>query len=133
METINKPVGGQPVPARQNNPHANYRRYPAFGKQMMQLREAGQVPPNSVCVCFDWDLAQQFPRIVIADPVAPDDLELRYLAGLDVWIAYRDKDAAKVSELAQAILQTNPHSLLAFNIEARKNTILKTMTGEARL
>lgn len=110
--------------------HAYYKRFPAYGKRLLELRLAGQVPTNSVVVVFDWNIGGYFPRIVIADPVPFDDLELRYLAGLDVMLVYRNHDASRVMELAQAILKVNPRSLLAFAIEARKNIILKNMAGE---
>ncbi|MGO8755545.1 MAG: hypothetical protein ACLQHK_09990 [Gallionellaceae bacterium] len=113
--------------------HTHYKRFPAYGKRLMQLRQAGRVPPNSVVVTFDWEIGRIFPRVVIAEPVPFDDLEFRYLAGLDVWLPYHEKDASRVMELAQAILRVNPHSLLAFAIEARRNIIIKTMTGEVTI
>lgn len=108
----------------------HFNRFPAFGKQLMQQRLAGQVPRNSVVVAFEWNLGRIFTRIVITDAVSPDTLELRYLAGLDVQIVYRDKDASRVIELAQAILRVNPRTLLAFGIDIPKNTILKNLAGE---
>ena len=113
--------------------HAHYKRSPAYGKQLMQLRLAGNVPPNSVVVTFDWDIGAYFPRIVIAEPVPFDGLEFRFLAGLDVMIVYRNKDASRVMELAQEILKVNPRSLLAFAIEILKNIILKNLAGEVMI
>ena len=111
----------------------NYKRFPAYGKQLMAMRLAGKVPPNSVVVAFEWDIGRRFPRIVIADAVPIDHLELRYLAGLDVMLTYREKDASRILELAQAILNVNPRSLLAFAVDVPKNTILKNMAGEVLL
>lgn len=91
----------------------------------MNQRLAGQVPPNSVVITFSWNIGRAFPRVVIADAVPPDTLELRYLAGLDVIIAYRDKDASRVHELAQSILAVNPRILQAFAMDIPKTTILK--------
>ena len=99
----------------------------------MDQRMAGQVPLNSVVVTFDWNLGRIFPRIVIADAVPFDELELRYLAGLDVMLTYRDKDAGRVLELAQAILKVNPRSLLSFALDIPKNTILKSLAGEVMI
>jgi hypothetical protein len=113
-----------------STPRSQYKRFPAFGKRMMDQRMAGQVPPNSVVVAFDWNIGRIFPRIVIADAVPFEDIELRYLAGLDVMLTYRDKDASKVMELAQAILRVNPRSLLAFALDIPKNIILKNLAGE---
>lgn len=105
------------------------KRFPAYGKQLMEMRLAGQVPPNSVVVAFEWNLGRIFPRIVIVDDVLFDDLELRYLAGLDVMLSYRDKDASRVLKLAQAILSVNPRSLLAFAMDVPQNIILKNLEG----
>ncbi len=121
---------GVPRNGTPSTPLPHSKRFPAYGKQLMAMRVAGQVPPNSVVVAFDWDLYRAFPRVVIADDVPMDGLELRYLAGLDVMLSYRDKDADRVLELAQAILRVNPRSLLAFHVEQSKNTILKNMAGE---
>ena len=113
--------------------HNNTKRFPAYGKQLMEQRLAGQVPPNSVVVAFEWSIGRMFPRIVLAEPVPFGNLELRYLAGLDVMLAYRDKDASRVPELAQAILRVNPRSLLAFAMDVPKSTVLKNLAGEVML
>lgn len=116
--------------AAMQNAHRYYKRFPAYGKQLMELRLAGNVPPNFVVVAFEWDIGRIFPRIVIAEPIPCVELELRYLAGLDVMLTYRDKDAARVMELAQAILRVNPRSLLAFALDTPQNVILKNLSGE---
>ena len=109
------------------------KKFPAYGKQLMTFRNAGRVPPNSVVATFEWSIGRMFPRIVLAEPVPFDSLELRYLAGLDVTLAFREKDASRVLELAHAILRANPRSLLAFAIDIPKNTVLKNMAGEVLL
>lgn len=112
-------------------PHS--KRFPAFGKRLMEQRMSGQVPRNSVVVTFDWEIGRAFPCVVIADAVPFDNLELRFLAGLDVIIAYRDKDASRVHELAQAILAVNPRLLQTFAMDIPKTTILKNSDGECLL
>lgn len=99
----------------------------------MQLRLAGQVPSNFVAVVFEWNLARFFPRVVITDDLSLDDLELRYLAGLDVMLAYHDKDASRVMEVAQSILQVKPRILNVFAVDIPKNTIIKNLAGEVLL
>ena len=110
--------------------HAHYKRFPAFGKQLMEQRLSGQVPRNSVVVAFDWDIGRAFPRIVITEEVESKNLDLWYLAGLDVMLTYRNKDSSRVIELSQEILNVNPRSLLAFAMDIPKNTILKNPSGE---
>lgn len=131
METT-KNKAARPGTAMQNA-RRHYKRFPAYGKQLMELRLAGNVPPNCVVVAFDWNIGRIFPRIVIPDAIPFGDLELRYLAGLDVMLTYREDDAAKVTELAQAILKVNPRSLLAFALDVPKNTILKSLAREVLL
>lgn len=107
-----------------------YKRFPAYGKKLMGQRLAGQVPTNSVVAAFDWNISGIFPRIVIADDVQPENLVLRYLAGLDVMLAFNNKDANRVMRLGQEILNVNPRSLLIFAIDIPKNTILENIAGE---
>ena len=114
-------------------PRANYKHFPAYGKQLMEQRLAGQAPSNGIWVVLEWDIGRIFPRIVIVDAVPFDNLELRYLAGLDVTLAYRSKDAGRVLELAEAILKINPRILNAFAMDIPKNTILKNLAGEVLL
>ena len=127
MESKNK-AARQGAAKHYTRPHS--KRFPAFGKQLMDQRMAGHVPRNSVVVTFDWKIGRAFPCVVIADAVPFDNLELRYLAGLDVIIAYHDQDASRVHVLAQAILAVNPRILQAFAMDIPKTTILKNSTGE---
>ncbi len=131
MDTTQNKAARQGAAKHYTRPYS--KRFPAYGKQLMEMHLAGQVPPNSVVVAFEWDIGRIFPRIVFAEPVPLGNLELRYLAGLDVMLAYRDKDAGRVMELAQAILKVNPRSLLAFALDIPKNTILKNLAGEVML
>jgi len=108
------------------------KRYPAYGKRLMEMRLAGQFP-SQVFVVFEWDIARYFPRIVVAEKVPINDLELRYLAGLDVTLAYRDRDASRVLELAQAVLSVNPHIVNCLAMDIPENTILKNLAGEVML
>jgi hypothetical protein len=104
-------------------------RFPAYGKKLYEQRLAGRVP-NGIYVTFDWNLAAAFPRVVITDDVPLANVELCFLAGLDVTLAYRDKDASRVSDLAQNILDVNPRTLNAFAVDIPQNIILKNLKGE---
>ena len=103
-----------------------YKRFPPYGKKLMSLRIAGEIPRRMVVVVFDWKLARAWPRIVIPDDMPYEGLNFDYLSGLPVEIAYRSKDAYKVNTVAQAILAVNPCflSILALDLlgtnEARK-------------
>jgi len=127
MDTTNNKAARSGTASR--TPLVQCKRFPAYGKQLMEQRLAGLVPCNVYCV-FDWNLARAFSRVVIPDDLATDNLELRYLAGLDVTLAYSDKDASRVIELAQAILKVKPRILNAFALDIPQNIILKNIKGE---
>ena len=110
-----------------------FKRYPAFGKRIMEARIAGNVPDNSVVVTFDWNTGKVFPRVVIDALVDADTLELRFLAGLDVIIAYHEQHASRVLDMARAILKVNPRILQAFAIDVPTTLILKHSSGEVML
>ena len=86
-------------------------RYPAYGKKLMDLRKSGKEPENCVVVAFDWNTGKFFPHIAVVDEdCKPETLELRFLAGLDVIIAYHEKQASRVLDMARAILKVNPRT-----------------------
>jgi hypothetical protein len=120
---------GEPRNGTPSTPRALCNRFPAFGKRLMDQRIAGQVPPF-VVVAFDWNIGRKFPRVVIPDDLSLDDIELRFLAGLDVTLAYREKHSSRVPELAQAILRVNPRILNGFACDIPQNFILKNIAGE---
>jgi hypothetical protein len=93
---------------------SNYKQFPAYGKQFMKMRQEGKMPRRRVMVTFDWDLAQAYPRIVIADDTPAEKLNFYYLAGLPVQIVFRQKDAHRVSAVTDAILKINPSFLSTF-------------------
>jgi len=103
------------------------KRYPAYGKQLMAQRIAGSMPNNCVVVAFEWAVGGFFPRVVVPDGVPSERLELRYLAGLDVTVPYRDRDASRVPELIAAIEAVNPRSLHTHSLDRHENTFVKTL------
>jgi len=118
--------------AGRNSPQ-QFKPFPAYGKRLMELRMAGQVPDNSVVVTYDWRIGGVYPRVVITDNTPPDRMEWRYLAGLDVMLPYRDADAPKVPELVQAILAANPRCLVALHMGERRFIVVKNLRGEVML
>jgi hypothetical protein len=109
------------------------KRYPAFGKVLMEQRMGGKIPSNSVCITFDWDIGRIFPCIKIDGDKPFDNLEFRYLAGLDVIIAYKDKHADKILSLVKQILEVNPRMLQAFAIDIPTTLIIKHSDGRLML
>lgn len=102
---------------RKTNCDLNYKQMPAYGKQLMTMRQSGKAPYRRVMVIFDWDLAKAYPRIVIADDTRPEELNFNYLAGLPVQIVYRRKDAHRVNDVMGAILKINPSCLAIFALD----------------
>lgn len=98
--------------------HADFRRFPAFGKQFDALRQKGLIPDKRVIVAFDWNIGKLFPRIIIASDVPASNLQFRYLAGLHVEVVYYDRDAAILPALVDEILKIRPASLSVFNMSA---------------
>jgi hypothetical protein len=96
----------------------------------MQLREAGNVPANGVYVVFAWNVGRIFPRVVLDGATPVDELDLRFLAGLHVVVAYGAKDSPRVIGVAQAIMKVKPKSLRAFAIDIPQNFVIKPI-GEA--
>jgi hypothetical protein len=101
----------------ENRPKHNYKRLPPYGKQLMALRKAGMVPIRMVVVCFDWDQAKAWPRIIILPDAAPESLDFRCLAGIPVEIVYKNKDAHRIDALVQEIMQVNPCYLATLGVD----------------
>ncbi len=93
------------------------KRFPAYGKKLIELRRAGKVPSRRVMIVFDWKLARTYPRIVIANDIPLDGLEFSYLAGLPVQIVYRGKDAHRVNAVSGEIMKVNPSWLATFAMD----------------
>jgi hypothetical protein len=108
-----------------------YKRFPAFGKKLMDLRRVGKIPSQIIMVVFDWKLAKAYPRIVIDDDAQLGALEFSYLSGIPVQIVYSDKDAFRVDPLVQVILEVAPSflSIFARNLvdTGEATTIIKSL------
>jgi len=58
------------------------KRFPAFGKKLMLLRQAGKVPSKVVMVVFDWKIGGAYPHIIITEDTNTERLEFGYLSGI---------------------------------------------------
>ena len=95
----------------------NYKRFPAYGKQLMDIRLAGKMPASRVIITFEWDLGCAYNRIVLPEDDSLASLSYVYLAGLSVEIVYRSKHSHLISELVEAILRVHPSSLITFALD----------------
>ena len=113
--------------ASQTNFRSNFntrKKLPPFGKTLMAQRMAGQ-SPNAVYISLDWSMAKAFPRIVIPSDLAADELDLRFLAGLDVCIVHHESDLPRLPSIINAVMSCNPRILNALDIDEPRTTILK--------
>jgi hypothetical protein len=99
------------------------KRFPAFGRQLMQRRMSGEVP-REVIISLSWTLGRAFDRIVIPGDVPAENLDLRMLAGLDVTIAHHAEDAHRVPAVVDAVLAVKPRLLAAINVDVPKTVII---------
>lgn len=113
------------------------RRFPAYGRQMLEARKHGLQPKQQmVMIVFDWNLANAFPRLVI-DPVSDvDSLDFSYLVGLDAIIGFTQVEANLVEPLARVIIKANPRRLQAWPLEPDdegrfRTRFFKTADGSA--
>ena len=105
------------------------KKFPAYGKKLMQLRNQGKIPNKLLMVVFDWMLARAYPRIVI-EATLPKETEFEYLAGIPVQIIFRQKDEYRVDGIAQEIIKVNPSFLSTFGLDlldVGATTILKPL------
>lgn len=118
MHPTNENARLEPGDRNYETTHANFKRFPAFGKQLDDLRKQNQIPAKRVIVAFDWSIGKLFPRIIITPDTPVSNLQFRYLAGLHIQIAYCDRDAAYLPDMIDALLKVKPASLATFNLSA---------------
>ena len=109
------------------------KRYPPYGRQIMELRKRGKMPSKLLMMVFEWKLARAYPRIVISEDTKPNETEFRYLAGIPVQIIFSEKEAHRVNELAQEILKVQPSFLATFGLhllDVGATTILQPLEVE---
>lgn len=100
---------------------SNYsKKYPAYGRQLDEIRRKGLIPVLRVVVSTDWDLGAAYPRIVIPEATKPEQLQFRYLAGLPVQIVHHDGEAELVSGLIDEIIKVKPRVLTLFNFDVAR-------------
>jgi hypothetical protein len=109
------------------------KKFPPYGKQLMQLRKQGQIPRKILQVVFDWKIARAYPRIIIQEEVKPEDLEFCYLAGLPVQVVFSKSEAHRVNGLVDEILKVKPLYLFTFGLDlldVGARTILKAPSSQ---
>lgn len=100
-------------------------RLPPYGKALAAMRRAGQVPAQDIVIALDWNLGAAFPRVVVPDDLPVEKIDLSFIAGLWVIIAYRKAQAYMVGTLAQHALRFQPKALQTINIDCGAVAYLK--------
>ena len=106
------------------------KRFPPYGKKLMQLRNQVKIPSKLLMVVFDWKLARVYPRVVITEETVPKETEFKYLAGIPVQIVFSQNEANRVDGFAQEILKVKPCFLSTFGLhllDVGATTILKPL------
>lgn len=85
------------------NRHAPMRKLPAYGKQLLNARCAGN-HPRDCYVVTDWALGKAFVRLVCSPDTDPTSIDWRVVAGLDVILAYKLEHASHAARIAEAIM-----------------------------
>ncbi len=113
----NAPLGSKGASVNTSHPNYTTKRFPAFGKQLDELRRNGLIPAQRVVCTTDWNLGAIFPRIVIPAGINVQQLNFNYLAALSVQIVHHENEAELVSNLIDEILKAKPKILTVFNFD----------------
>ena len=108
------------APAR----NAQQLKLPAFARQLIDARERGLSPVRGwngchvIVVLDDWKLAERRFRLVVPPDAAPEDLDFRVCAALDVIICYNSRrtDGERLKSAIRAILKGAPAALQVFDV-----------------
>lgn len=99
-------------------------RLPAYAKELAAARKAGHVPARGeVIVALDgweWGKSQgSFARCLIAPDRKIEEVDFRFLAGLDVLVAWSSRvtDGARLMAIARALLAIEPRRLLLLDMK----------------
>jgi len=88
------------------------RKFPAYGKRMLEARLRGLVPrQHTLYIVFDWNFARASCRIVVDPDENFNRLDWRFVAGLDVIIIRHHEAFDIIIALADAVLKCNPRRL----------------------
>jgi hypothetical protein len=105
-----------------HNTSHNRTRLPAYGRQLLALRERARVPAGMVLVSVGLWLQEQVPSghlLVVGDDTPPERLDLSIIAGLGVVIVFDDRRLERACELVNPILAVAPTWLAVANLERR--------------
>lgn len=98
------------------------RRLPAYGRELLRLRESGRVPDGVVVIGVGLWLQDQLPPahcLVVPDDVPLSLFNFTILAGLGATIVHDIKRLERACDLVNCILAIGPVWLAIMNLERR--------------
>jgi hypothetical protein len=107
-----------------SQPNSPRLRLPAFGRDLLDLREKGLVPrpgwcnANVLIVLDSWTIAAARWHLVVKPDDNPAELDFLGCAGLDCILIYdsRITDRPRLRAAARSVLRRKPSSLAAFDV-----------------
>lgn len=95
---------------------SHHKRFPAYGRQILEARLRGLVPRQQmIYIVFDWNFARASCRVVVDPDDDFDRLDWRFVAGLDAIIIRHHEPFDIIADLARTILKCNPRRLQCWN------------------
>ncbi len=93
------------------------RRYPSYGKRLLEARLRGLVPrQHMLYIVFDWNFAKSSCRIVVDLDEDFNRLDFKFVTGLDVIIIRHHEAFDRIIALARTVLKCNPRRLQCWEI-----------------
>ena len=114
-------AGSEGVGMNTSNAISPKRKLPPYGKPLLEIRRAGQVPAYymTVIALDDWNIACLFPRVIVTEDADPALLDFSMLAGLDVTIAWMPTRTTieRRNAVIREVMKIDPASLRAFDLD----------------
>lgn len=106
-------------PATAPQPTTRFR-LPAFGRELMELREQGLIPADGMCIVSldSWAYGKGRARVVVTPDVEPDSLDFSFTAAIDVTLVHVPTltSIERRDACIRALLRCNPTRLLVCTI-----------------
>lgn len=100
-----------------NTQFSTKRKYPAYGRQIDDLRKCGMVPALRIVLTYDWAIGRLYPRIVLDRDVDPMQYRFNFLSGLNLQICIHDDDLSLTDSLIQELAKIYPATIALFRFD----------------
>ncbi len=94
------------------------KKYPAYGRQIDDLRKRGLVPALRIVLTYDWAIGRLYPRIVLDRDVDPMQYRFNFLSGLNLQICIHDDDLPLTDSLIQELAKVYPATIALFHFDS---------------